>query len=268
MLSVRNLSVGINRTVLSDLNFDVAPGELLTIVGPSGAGKSTLLFTLCGELAPRAGTVTLLDRPLAQWKSAERARRVAVLPQDSSVAFDFSALDVVLLGRTTTATHDSRTEKARANDALERLGIGGLAPRSFRSLSGGEKQRVQLARVMNQLDASQPGRLLLLDEPTASLDVAAAHACMEALLSFARSGASVVLNAHDLTLSSQYADRVLVVSQGGQKSLGRPADTLSKSVLSNAFACDVSVMAMEHNERPVVLASPSETARRLMAKRA
>lgn len=260
-----DLSVGVGRDVLTALNVSGSAGELIAVVGPSGAGKSTLLFTLCGELAPRAGSLTLFDRPMNQWTPQTRARHVAVLLQDSNVAFGFTALDVVLLGRSVTATGSPSEEKRRAMASLERVGVSALAHRPCRSLSGGEKQRVQLARVMNQLDEHEASRLLLLDEPTASLDVAAAHVCMEALLDFARSGACVVLSVHDLTLAAQYADRILVVADGQQRAFGPARDALSSQVLSAAFAHEVVVTSSESDARPLVYTPPSPRARRLLA---
>jgi iron complex transport system ATP-binding protein len=255
MIAVSELTIGHGRTmVVSDISFDLRPGELVAVIGPSGAGKSTLLATLAGDLTPRRGSITLSGRMLRSWRPEERAQRLAVLPQDSSVAFAFTALEVVLLGRSATVS-PLITDVSLAREAMRSTGVGHLAERQYQTLSGGERQRVQLARVMAQLWGS-PG-VLLLDEPTSSLDVASQHVAMEAVIGFVRQGGSAIATIHDLNLAAQYADRVLVLGQGRQLAFGPTVEVLSEETLSAAFSWRISVLR-DAATRPIVHAGRAE----------
>ena len=150
-------------TLLDGLSLAVEPGEVVAVVGPNGAGKSTALRLFAGERAPDTGEVRLDGRPLAAFDEGDLARRRAVLPQHAALAFGFSALDVVLLGRTPHAA-GRRADVAAAARAMHRAGVAPLAARRYPTLSGGERQRVHLARVLAQLDGDAPGsQYLLLD---------------------------------------------------------------------------------------------------------
>lgn len=261
MLSVRQLDVGrAGRAALSGLAFEAKAGELVAVVGPSGAGKSTLLSTLTGELPALAGDVLLEGRSVPRWPRQERARRLALLPQESHVAFSFSALEVVQLGRAPWASVPTCPPDATvALEALRRAGVAHLAHRACHALSGGERQRVHLARVLAQLWCEPPGSpgVLLLDEPTSSLDIAAQHTTIDTVLAFARSGGAVVATMHDLNLAAQYADRVLVVAGGRQIAFGPAAEVLTEDVVREAFGWPVRVVPHPELDRPLVVARRS-----------
>ena len=235
------------RAVLDGVDVALAAGELLVVVGPNGAGKSTLLRVLAGELRPHEGAVRLLDRPLGAWAPEALARVRAVLPQESSLAFPFSALEVVMLGR---APHGGRAG-AHAYDvcraALDAVGMTAYARRPYPTLSGGERQRVQLARVLAQIwpaddgaaDAAMPARLLFLDEPTAALDLAQQHRALAAARRFAGHGVAVLAVLHDINLAAQHADRVLVLHDGRVAALGPPDEVLTPAVVRRVFGMPV-----------------------------
>ena len=168
------------RPLLSDVSLDVAPGEFVAIIGPNGAGKSTLLNALAGDRVLSSGEILLDGRPLTHWSKLELARRRAVLPQHSAVAFDFTGLQIAMLGLL--AFRDTLSERqmqALAEKALAETEALGFADRPYTVLSGGERQRVQLARVLAQCDADPVATpFLLLDEPITGLDLSHQHAAL------------------------------------------------------------------------------------------
>ncbi len=262
MLSVNGVSyLSGGRALLREVDFALQPGELLAIVGPNGAGKSTLLKTLVGDLTPAAGTISLDGVTLDSWSPLQQARRRAILPQSSSLTFPFRAFEVALMGRNphdTGAAYDERVSFA----ALEQSGVSHLAEREYPTLSGGEQQRVQLARVLSQIwDAPTSGnRYLLLDEPTNNLDLAHQHHCLHVAKGISRQGAGVLAVLHDLNLAAQYADRVLILCQGQVVAVGQPETVLTTDTLCRTF--DTPVMVTRHPcfDCPLIVSALGEAA--------
>ena len=249
-------------TLLDALSLGVAPGEVLAVVGPNGAGKTTALRLLAGERQPTAGSVRLDGRPLSETPADALALRRAVLPQESGLAFGFSALDVVLLGRTPHRT-TRRTDLAAAGRAMEQAGVDHLADRRYPTLSGGERQRVHLARTLAQLDGpasgdGAAGRYLLLDEPTSALDLAHQHSVLKTARRQAAEGVGVVAVLHDLNLAAQYADRIAVLAAGRLVAVGTPAAVLTPTVVRCAFGITVVVTAHPCAACPLVVPVPDE----------
>ena len=246
MLSAQGLGYTTSgRTLLEGVSLQVRPGELLAIVGPNGAGKSTLLKLLCGDLTPTRGHVCLDDRPLRALRPRQRAQRRAVLPQSSTLTFPFRVRDVVLMGRTPHAPGAPRREDHEIADAaLERTGVARHADREYPTLSGGEQQRAQLARVLAQIwHAPQGGhRYLFLDEPTNNLDLGHQHHALHVARTLADERAAVVAVLHDLNLAAQYADTLLLLDQGRARALGPPGEVLTPATLEAAFGHPVTVV--------------------------
>jgi iron complex transport system ATP-binding protein len=218
------------------------PGELLAIAGPNGAGKTTLLSALAGDLAPSAGTVRLDDAPLPSWTPLALAQRRAVMPQASKLAFPLPVRAVVALGRMPFRDRGTTaSDAAMVEQALQDADIQHLAGRSYGTLSGGEQQRVQLARAIAQLDFSGAPPVLLLDEPTASLDLAHAHAVLHLARRLTARGAAVAAVLHDLGLAYRYSDRVLVLHGGHAEALDTPQTVLNPELLRRVFAVDAQV---------------------------
>jgi heme transport system ATP-binding protein len=233
------------RALLSAVSCRVEPGEVLGIVGPNGAGKTTLLRLLTGEHTPGAGAVLVNGKPLADYAPDELARVRGYLPQHSTLEFDFTVSEVVLLGRAPHALGQSRSAEAQlVQQALELCGIGAFAERIYTTLSGGEQQRVHLARVLVQIwhAPARGGRVLLLDEPTSSLDLGQQHGMLEAVRRFARQGTAVLMVLHDLSLAARYADRLLLLHEGRALATGAPEDVLSAEHLRTAFAVQARLM--------------------------
>lgn len=236
------------KRLLGGVSLDVRPGRLTVAIGPNGAGKTTLLRALAGEIAPTGGIVRLDGRPLSAWRRRDRARRVAVLPQETALAFPLSGLEIALLGR---APHPDSGETAAdleiAHAALVAADAVNFAARSYPTLSGGEKARVQLARVLAQIwdcPVDSPG-FLLLDEPTAALDCAQQHRLLSLARNFARErNAGVFAILHDLNLAAQYADDLLALRGGVVVARGTPAEVLKASHVREIF--DLSALILPH----------------------
>ncbi|HVN64525.1 MAG TPA: heme ABC transporter ATP-binding protein [Candidatus Binataceae bacterium] len=226
--------------VLHDVSIEVNAGELFAIVGPNGAGKSTLLKVLSGSIAPHSGTVELFGRPIGSIDRRERARHVASVAQETSAAFSFTVLEIVLMGR---APHlgafhfESEHDLGIAIAALERFGLAHLAARPIQELSGGERKRVFLARAL-----AQEPMLVLLDEPTAFLDlkhVAEIFTYFRALCADRKLAAVVTL--HDLNAAATYADRVMILKGGTVAACGAPVEVLTAENLRRVYETEVIV---------------------------
>lgn len=240
--------------LLRDINLCLEDGQLLALIGPNGAGKSSLLHTIAGGVPADRGKVSVGGRQLGEWADLERARAVALQAQHSLLNFPFTVEEVILLGR---IPHRS----GRAVDAdildqvLEATDTGALRHRLFTQLSGGEKQRVQLARAVAQLwrGTDSPCRLLLLDEPSSALDLAHQRMVLSLVRRLNGDGVATIISTHDFNLVAAVADQVLVLEKGAQYSCGSPADVLCPAMFSAVF--DVEVLIQAHPDRgsPLVI---------------
>jgi len=254
MLQVEDLQVLRGRkVVLEGVSLKVEPGQVLGVLGPNGAGKSTLLGALCGELALQRGRVSLHDRALNDWPGHERAQRLAVLPQVSSLGFAFQVEEVVGMGRLPHRTGQVR-DKEIVTAALQAADALHLADRSYLALSGGERQRVHLARVLAQLWPGEEGRTLLLDEPTSALDPLHQHTTLQAVRGFADRGAAVLVILHDLNLAARYCDRILMLESGRPYAFDTPDNVLQPEALKAVFGLDVLVHRHPERGHPLIIA--------------
>ncbi|MDL1862926.1 heme ABC transporter ATP-binding protein [Betaproteobacteria bacterium PRO7] len=257
MLACASFSVRAGwRLLLKDIDFAVRAGEFVAVLGENGAGKTTLLRALAGEsLAPlrAGGRVELAGRPIDAWPPRERARLRAVLPQHAELSFAFTAQEVALLGRYPHGA--TAADRAIALQALQLADAAHLAEREVAALSGGERARVLLAAVFAQLWETEAdhARFLLLDEPTAALDLAHQHHLLATARQFAaQRGLGVLAILHDLNLAAQYADRVLVLRDGRLLAQGAPRDVLSPQLIAEAFAVAASVLAHPLKPAPLI----------------
>jgi len=238
-LTVRRGAAGHRRTVLRGVGCRLDAGEVLMLLGPNGAGKSTLLHTLSGQLVPEVGTVQLAERVLHEWSPAALARHRAVLMQHTAMTLEFTVEEVVRLGALAHA-RQGPTREAAVEAALAATELLTLRRQPLPALSGGEQARAHLARVLLQLwpyeDDPPAERLLLLDEPCASLDPYYQHQVCRVVRDFARStGAAVVMSMHDMNLATQYADRVLALVQGQCLAQGAPREVLNSDFVRECF---------------------------------
>ena len=246
MLAATKISMSYDDTaVLSDVTLTVAPGEFVAVLGPNGAGKSTLLAALSGALTPLGGDVRLDDTLLSAWRPQELALRRAVLAQESTLTFSFRVMEVVMLGR---SPHNFNGSHARdisvSRQCLGEMGVSHLEDRIYTTLSGGEKQRVQMARVLAQLEVSRDDgmdRYLLLDEPTNSLDLSHQHSILETARRAAAKGVGVLAILHDVNLAAMYADLIAILRDGETVAMGAPEEVLTAATIHDAFNLEVTI---------------------------
>jgi len=235
------------RPVLQDVSLDVVAGEVLALVGPNGAGKSTLLSVLSGERVPTSGLVEVEGRDIQTFSALELARIRSVLTQDNALSFPFRVGDVIAMGR---APWTRTTELARDSEviarAAEQADVGHLADRRFTELSGGERARVSLARVL-----AQDTPVVFLDEPTAALDLRHQEDVLRIARELAAAGRAVVVVVHDLSLAGAVADRVALLSAGSLVAVGTPASVLTAASISSVYG--LAVRVVEIDGRPLIV---------------
>jgi len=238
LLAARSLRVVYGeREVLHGIDLEVRAGEILALLGPNGAGKTTLLRALAAVIKPAGGEITLDGRAAHTLTRAEFARTVAVVPQDVPSAPGFTVREVVAMGR---APHQSAWLRERAEDteavarALRRCALEDLEGRLFSALSGGERKRVLLAQAL-----AQSPRVLLLDEPSAFLDLRHAVLLFDLAREEARAGVAVAAIVHDLGLAARYADRAAILVEGAIVAEGPPRDVLEESRVTAAFGVPI-----------------------------
>jgi len=253
MLCAENLSVSRGaKTVLAHLSLELREGEVFGVLGPNGAGKSTLLAALCGELPASGGRVSLHGKDLKQWADIERARQLAVLPQNSSLNFAFRAEEVVAMGRLPHQSGKQRDDEI-VQAALAQVDALHLVGRSYLELSGGERQRVHLARVLAQLWPGEDGGCLLLDEPTSMLDPLHQQQTLQALRAFVRKGAAVLVILHDLNLAARYCDRLLLLKDGQAERIGATKEVLQAAPLKAVFGLDLLILSHPEQGCPLIV---------------
>ena len=241
------------KALVSKVELDLRPGEMLAIVGPNGAGKSTLCALLAGDLPPMEGEVEVCGRAVRAAKPAALARLRSMLSQHTPLRFPFTAREVALMGRHPHIPRwrsPAETDFALAEDAMQSTQVLHLAERLYPTLSGGEQRRVSLARVL-----AQDAPVVLLDEPTAALDIGHQQLVMSLCRQLANDGRAVLAVLHDLNLAGAYADRVMVMSEGAVAAVGTPEEVLCPDLLSAVFHQQVMVMRHPQTDKPVVLAS-------------
>jgi iron complex transport system ATP-binding protein len=229
-----------SRVVLRNLSFQAPAGAFFIIIGPNSSGKTTVVRTLAGRLRPRAGTVEILGRPLAAYTPKTLARVVAVVPQNFSPEAPFTVREMVLMGRSPhlgLAALEKRQDLELADNAMAAAQVEHLASRPLGHLSGGELQRVLIARALCQ----QP-QVLILDEPTAALDLAHQVRIMDMIQWLQKDlGLTIIMISHDLNLAAMYGDQLLLMKEGESIQSGRPVDVLTYGQLEQAYGCTLLV---------------------------
>lgn len=252
-IEVSDLSVSFGDVpVVSGVDLRVERGSIVGLVGPNGAGKTTVLRAIKGTLSPGAGEVLLDGDPAESLSAREAGRRVASVPQETSLAFDFRVRQIVEMGRTPHLGrfdgHGPDDERA-VREAMDAGGVARFADRAITEVSGGERQRVLLARALAQETPS-----LLLDEPTASLDVNHAVRTLELVRRLVDDGRAALAAIHDLDMAARYCDEIVVLANGGVRAAGPPEDVLTAGTLRDAFDAEAFV-----GENPAT-GSPTVTA--------
>ena len=252
-LEVRNATVRIgDKTLLDNVSIQVNPGEVVTVLGPNGAGKSTLLKVISGERELSSGDVLLNGR--SDWPLSEQALMMGILPQSSSLSFPFTVEEVVLLGRIP-CTSDHQENLDIVAKALDEVDGAHLKGRQYTTLSGGEKQRVHMARVLAQIwtESALGKRYLLLDEPTSALDPAHQQLTLKMARKQADQGIGVLVILHDLNLAARYSDRLVILKQGAIAAQGTPAEALTRETIDAIFDIDVTIAEHPAFKCPLVI---------------
>lgn len=259
MLEAREVSVRIGSvTILTGVSLTVRPGEVVALLGPNGAGKTTLMRTLSGtDLTPDSGTVRMDGRLVSEQTPVSLAQRRALVSQELHLQAAFPAFDVVLMGRTPHVLgHEQPKDFAIAEASIDRMKMSALADRPYTVLSGGEKQRISLARAAAQIWENLPSghRYLLLDEPTNNLDLAHQHSALRRARTWAREGVGVVTVLHDLNLAAQYADRLVVLHCGRVVAEGSPRTVLTPHLMRSVFRTEARIENHPCLDCPLVVA--------------
>ena len=238
--------------VLSDVTLRLSPGDFVAVAGPNGSGKSTLIRAMSRVLRPKRGRALLEGADLYELPARRSAQAIAVLPQETSLEFDFSCEEIVLMGR---APHlgrfetESQRDLAVVREAMERTSTWELRHRPIVELSGGERQRVLLARAF-----AQEPRVLLLDEPTSHLDLTFQVQILRLVRALRDEKKTAVLaSLHDLNLASAYADRIVLLAKGRVVAMGTPKEVLTEAVLRPVFGDELTVRAHPDTGEPLVL---------------
>ncbi|MFJ8495644.1 heme ABC transporter ATP-binding protein [Streptomyces sp. NPDC094038] len=240
------------RQALVGVDVVARAGEVLALVGPNGAGKSTLLAALAGDVVAGRGVVRVFGREVSGWSAGELALRRAVLPQAAGVSFPFPVEDVVRMGRAPHVGADPGEDEGVVAEAMAATEVTPFAGRAFSALSGGERARVALARVL-----AQRAPLLLLDEPTAALDLRHQELVLRLCRDRARAGDAVVVVLHDLALAAAYAHRVAILCAGRVAADGPPAEVFEERLLSEVY--DQPVEVFPHPRTGVAVVAPKRT---------
>ncbi|MFQ5410276.1 MAG: heme ABC transporter ATP-binding protein [Anaerolineales bacterium] len=252
-MRITNLSAGYRaRPVLRDISLTIAAGEILALVGPNGVGKSTLVRVVSGVLPAISGAVAIDGENVLRMTAPARARQVAVVPQTVRLPEAFRVCEIVLMGRTPHLplwAGESPRDREIALDAMRRTEVAHLAERRVGELSGGEQQRVVIARAL----AQQP-RVLLLDEPTAHLDLKHQYGILKLVRALAAGqGLAVLLTMHDLNQAARYSDRMALLSDGVVAAVGAPAAVLTAARLTAVYDVPISVITHPQSGAPLVV---------------
>jgi iron complex transport system ATP-binding protein len=259
MLSARGATFAVNgKTLVSNIDLSVQPGRLVALVGPNGAGKSTLLRLLSGELKATSGSVALDGRPLSAYTAAELSRRRAVVPQSTALSFPFTVREVVMLGATVPGFVEPPAHIARAaSDCIRTVGLSALEHRLFtqpvgrRAPARAHRSRPPAAR-HRRAPGCEPS-VLLLDEPTANLDLAHQGVVLEEARRQALAGRAVLAILHDLNLAAVFADELVLLNQGRVAARGTAQDVFRDELLSRVYGCDVRINVTPAQGIPFVL---------------
>lgn len=256
-LKVEQLTVNINqRVIIKDASFELEKNSITTIIGSNGAGKSTLIKALVGDLPCQRGNIEFNGQKIdPETTSTQRARSIAVLPQLSLLNFPYTCIEVVLLGRIPHAT-GTIVDQQIAKQCLSKVDMAGFTDHNYPQLSGGEKQRIQIARVLAQVwrekDSAEP-RLLILDEPIGALDLGHQQMLMRFLREFAQQNVTILMVLHDLNTAAAYSDHLIAMLNGEIILKGSVKTVLTATTMQQLFGIDCQIMPHPTTDKPLVL---------------
>lgn len=256
MIKAKNISYSHKKFhILHDIHLDVEYGELLAIVGPNGAGKSTLLSILANESTKDyADSIIFKDKSFKDWDDRELARNKAKFSQHNSQDIPLAVKDVVMMGRYPYFNSIPTTiDKESMENAMKETDVLHLKDRDYNSLSGGEKQRVHLARVIAQLDNHIQHKLMFLDEPLNNLDIKHQYKALNIIKKFTKNGNTAIVVLHDLNLAAQFADTVLLMKNGKVSAHGRPHDVFQGPIITEAYNFPCTICKNPVTQNPMII---------------
>ncbi|MCF7792461.1 MAG: ABC transporter ATP-binding protein [Candidatus Cloacimonetes bacterium] len=250
IIDINNLTLGYqNKRVIEDLNISFFAGEFCALLGPNGGGKSTFLKSLIGYLKPQFGEILIQGKKLTNWKSEELAKSISLIPQDNQLQFDYSVEELVLMGRFPYLgfwQKYSLQDKNIVRDILEKLDLSAMKNELYSQLSGGERRRVLIARAL-----AQQTEILLLDEAFANLDINHQLEIMQILSEINREeGKLIILVSHNINLSSEYCDRIVMMKQGKIIADGKSENIINQSTLKQVYDADLEVISNPVSGKP------------------
>ncbi|MFL0809188.1 MAG: heme ABC transporter ATP-binding protein [Agarilytica sp.] len=254
-LRLREVSyVTSSRPLLNKVSLDIPSGSITAIVGQNGAGKSTLLNIVSGDLKATSGDISLQNTALHVFDRSELCKRIAYLPQNNVLNFPFTVREVIRLGRIPHSTGNVIDESI-VNAALESMDLVHLSERLYTRLSGGEKQRCQVARVLTQIwrEEDAPSRCLLLDEPTSSLDLAHNQKLMSVIKDFSQRGVTVIIVVHDINLAAAHATNIVALKDGSLVAQGHPNEIFTSRNIEHIFDVEMNVFQDPETGRNILL---------------
>lgn len=256
MIAARNLTVSLSgKTIVQGVSLQAKAGELTAIVGPNGSGKTTMLKAVAGELSSK-GDITLNGHDIRALEPWQLAIKRAVLPQAATIAFPFTVREIVRLGLTVGPNRHADRIDAITAEALRAVDLSGFAGRLYQELSGGEQQRVQLARVLSQIwEPILDGEpcFLMLDEPVSALDIRHQLTIMQLARRYCENGGGVIAVMHDLNLTAMFADHMVMMKAGRIERAGRPADVMTDDAMEAVFGCRMRINGVPEAGVPFVL---------------
>lgn len=255
MLEAQNISYAHRKfSILEGIDVSVNHGELLVIVGPNGAGKSTLLSVLANELGKKDESIFFKKKSFREWDDKELAHSKAKFSQNNSYDIPLTVNNVVMMGRYPYFNSTPRKiDEEAVIKAMQETDVNHLAQRDYNSLSGGEKQRVHLARVLTQLDNDVEHTLVFLDEPLNNLDVLHQHRIMQTIKKFTQKGNTAIMILHDLNLAAQFADRVMLLKKGKIVSHDVPAKVFTRETISTVYNFPCTICPNPVNNNPLII---------------
>lgn len=246
-VTIQNLCFSYGESpILQDVSLNTKYGEFISVLGPNGAGKSTLFRCILGLLQPTSGSICIDGISISTLSAAQLARKIAYIPQSHNPVFNFSVLDMVLMGTTAQlGSFESPKQKhiRQAEAALEQLGISHLRDRGYGNISGGERQLALIARAM-----AQQAKVLIMDEPSANLDFGNRLRVMQTVRTLTHEGYTIIQSTHDPDQAYRYSDEILALQNGRVLAWGTPAETITDSIISELYSTTVEVCSMRNDK--------------------
>lgn len=263
MMELKNITFRVGqRDILHNVSLHADRGSFIGILGPNGAGKSTLIKTMSGEITPTSGEITWLNQSIGKWKDGQLAKSRAVLTQKSQVSLPLVNKEIVMMGRYPHFKHSPETRDYHAvENAFHKTGTHPLADQVYHQTSGGEQQRIQLARVWSQLDdnLSASPKLFLLDEPLNNLDIFHQHQVLKMAAEFAEAGNVVIAVMHDINLAALYMNHLMFLKKGKVVAQGTPDETLTDEILTGVYNYPLTVIEHPEMNTKTILHTVSNT---------